>query len=348
MGVRLKAISAGTMGGARIGGAAGGFEGFTHTWKGLDCLKVEDELDQDFADPSFILRNINLALSTCGETPKVSDAYLRRKEVQRLICSQCLFVAGFIPLFLDKMTEQDRNIPNGALGSPLVGIIGAGGQLGSAITQTLLDFGWKPSRLAVAGRGREKLRKFEDLGVVVFDDVKQLAASVRLVILAVGPQHARQLGSDLGESGMGSRLVLTTLAGISATSLRRVLGAKYLLQTRVDVACLRVTEETWKAVHTRAGRHLFPVAGLEDLVFGTIQAFCEGETRRCLQREAKQRDFRPNRGLWRSGEGQTQKRVSTLKTREGGVEIARKRQIREDQQASTLTQKQEEIVLARN
>lgn len=46
MGVRLKAISAGTMGGARIGGAAGGFEGFTHTWKGLDCLKVEDELDQ--------------------------------------------------------------------------------------------------------------------------------------------------------------------------------------------------------------------------------------------------------------------------------------------------------------
>ena len=47
---------------------------------------------------------------------------------------------------------------------------------------------------------------------------------------------------------MGSRLVLTTLAGISATSLRRVLGAKYLLQTRVDVACLRVTEETVSVV----------------------------------------------------------------------------------------------------
>ncbi|CAN0483384.1 unnamed protein product, partial [Laminaria digitata] len=35
------------------------------------------------------------------------------------------------------------------------------------------------------------------LGVSVFDDVAQLVGKVRLVILAVGPQHARQLGSDL-------------------------------------------------------------------------------------------------------------------------------------------------------
>lgn len=30
----------------RVGGQAGGFEGFTHTWKDVDDLKVEDELTQ--------------------------------------------------------------------------------------------------------------------------------------------------------------------------------------------------------------------------------------------------------------------------------------------------------------
>lgn len=37
---------------------------------------------------------------------------------------------------------------------------------------------------------------------------------------------------------MSSRLVLSTLAGISEGSLRRVLGAKHLLQARVDMAQL--------------------------------------------------------------------------------------------------------------
>lgn len=41
---------------------------------------------------------------------------------------------------------------------------------------------------------------------------------------------------------MGSRLVLTTLAGISGTSLMRVLGARYLLQTRVGMDFLEVPE----------------------------------------------------------------------------------------------------------
>ena len=43
--------------------------------------------------------------------------------------------------------------------------------------------------------------------------------------------------------GMGSRLVLTTLAGISGTSLMRVLGARYLLQTRVGMDSLQVIEK---------------------------------------------------------------------------------------------------------
>lgn len=46
MGVRLKASAGGSMEEMRIGGPAGGYEGFTHTWKGLDWLKVEDELEQ--------------------------------------------------------------------------------------------------------------------------------------------------------------------------------------------------------------------------------------------------------------------------------------------------------------
>ncbi|CAN0562470.1 unnamed protein product, partial [Laminaria digitata] len=44
----------------------------------------------------------------------------------------------------------------------------------SAITQTLLDFGWKPSRLAVAGRGRGKLRKFEVSPFWLFSAISRL------------------------------------------------------------------------------------------------------------------------------------------------------------------------------
>lgn len=41
---------------------------------------------------------------------------------------------------------------------------------------------------------------------------------------------------------MASRLVVSTLAGISESSLRRVLGAHHLLQARVDMARLDGTE----------------------------------------------------------------------------------------------------------
>lgn len=46
MGARLKPGSSGGMEEVRIGGPAGSYEGFTHTWKSLDGLKVEDELEQ--------------------------------------------------------------------------------------------------------------------------------------------------------------------------------------------------------------------------------------------------------------------------------------------------------------
>ncbi|CAM9634650.1 unnamed protein product, partial [Ectocarpus fasciculatus] len=197
---------------------------------------------QDLTDPNFVLRNVDLAFSCCGQTPAVEEGYLRRKEVQRLICSQCLFVAGFLPPMFKHMTDIDKKSKRMAVGGPLIGVIGAGGQLGSAIVQTFLDYGWKPFRLAVSGRGQKKLRKFEALGVGVFEDVSLLVRAVRLVIVAVGPQHARQVGATLGDPGMASTLVMSTLAGISEGSLRRVLGTENLIQARVDIARLHLTE----------------------------------------------------------------------------------------------------------
>ncbi|CBJ26913.1 hypothetical protein Esi_0050_0026 [Ectocarpus siliculosus] len=217
-------------------------DGFTRTWRCMDRLNVEDELVQDLTDPNFVLRNVDLAFSCCGQTPAVEEGYLRRKEVQRLICSQCLFVAGFLPPMFKQMAGIDKKSKRMAVGGPLIGIVGAGGQLGSAIVQTFLDYGWKPFRLAVSGRGQKKLRKFEALGVGVFEDVSLLVRAVRLVIVAVGPQHARQVGSTLGENGTASALVMSTLAGISEGSLKRVLGTENLIQARVDIARLDVME----------------------------------------------------------------------------------------------------------
>ncbi|CAM9350823.1 unnamed protein product [Ectocarpus sp. 4 AP-2014] len=217
-------------------------DGFTRTWRCMERLNVEDELVQDVTDPNFVLRNVDLAFSCCGQAPAVEEGYLRRKEVQRLICSQCMFVAGFLLPMFKQMTGIDKKSKRMAVGGPLIGIIGAGGQLGSAIVQTFLDYGWKPFRLAVSGRGQKKLRKFEALGVGVFEDVSLLVRAVRLVIVAVGPQHARQVGSTLGDNGTASALVMSTLAGISEGSLKRVLGTENLIQARVDIARLDVME----------------------------------------------------------------------------------------------------------
>lgn len=49
---------------------------------------------------------------------------------QRLICSQCMFVAGFLLPMFKQMTGFDKKSKRMAVGGPLIGIIGAGGQLG--------------------------------------------------------------------------------------------------------------------------------------------------------------------------------------------------------------------------
>lgn len=46
-----------------------------------------------------------------------------------------------------------------------------------------------------------------------------------------------------GDAGTGSCLALSTLAGISEASLRRVLGAQHLLKARLDMAQLEITEK---------------------------------------------------------------------------------------------------------
>ncbi|CAM9120736.1 unnamed protein product, partial [Hapterophycus canaliculatus] len=168
--------------------------------------------------------------------------YIRLLPTQRLVCSQSLFVAGLLPFLFERMANVDKKVKTMALNGPLIGIIGAGGQLGSALTQTFLENGWDPFRLAVCGRGDKKLKAFEAQGVGVFDDVAVLVQAVKLVVVAVGPQHARQVGSMLGGAGMASRLVLSTLAGISEASLTRVLGTHHLLQTRVDMAGLEMAQ----------------------------------------------------------------------------------------------------------
>ncbi|CAM9847826.1 unnamed protein product [Ascophyllum nodosum] len=222
-------------------------------------------------------------------------------DKKRVLCSQCLFVASFIRLMLEKtMVNAEHKEKKLAAKSPLVGIIGAGGQLGSAITQTFLDYKWEPFRLAITGRRREKLLKFERLGVKVYENVASLVQAVKLVIISVGVQHVRHLGVAFREITTGSRLILSTISGISEESLMTVLGSKHLLVTRVDVSQLKLYETlnlvsgmrrtsavngfvesqgdaavvTWHEVHARAARQLIPDARASARILDTIQAFC--------------------------------------------------------------------------
>lgn len=56
---------------------------------------------QDLADPSFILRNIDLGRSCCyrGDS-RVAQGYLQRKEfqVERGVCSSVVRLVGFVPV----------------------------------------------------------------------------------------------------------------------------------------------------------------------------------------------------------------------------------------------------------
>lgn len=57
-------------------------------------------------------------------------ARARTTLTKRIVCSQCLFLAGFIPRIFEHLTDVDKNTKSMALNGPLIGIVGAAGQLG--------------------------------------------------------------------------------------------------------------------------------------------------------------------------------------------------------------------------
>eukprot|EP00903_Cladosiphon_okamuranus_P017325 g15962.t1 len=176
---------------------------------------------------------------------------------------------------------------------------------------------WGAVKLLKLGpnEGVEATTKKSAEGVGVFEDISLLVRAVRLIIFVVGPQHARQVGSTMGDAGTASCLALSTLAGISEASLRRVLGAQHLLQARVDMAHLEIAEkvglldnssrvretaqsrpvngdsddgttsengscdsfEAYQAIHKRAACHLFADESTVGRLLGTLESFFAGQ-----------------------------------------------------------------------
>lgn len=66
-----------------------------------------------------------------NSVPSPPPPSFRRPHVlQRLVCSQSLFVAGMIPGLVRATKGLDRAQKKALLSAPLIGIVGAGGQLG--------------------------------------------------------------------------------------------------------------------------------------------------------------------------------------------------------------------------
>ncbi|MFV0301251.1 MAG: pyrroline-5-carboxylate reductase family protein [Paracoccus sp. (in: a-proteobacteria)] len=102
-----------------------------------------------------------------------------------------------------------------------IGIIGGSGMLGRAIARALLlRGGWPQSRLWIANRSGSR-EGFEDFpGVTVTADNQALADACDLVVLSVPPALAGDLGIHAPE-----RLVLSVMAGVSATRIAGLTGA---------------------------------------------------------------------------------------------------------------------------
>lgn len=105
-----------------------------------------------------------------------------------------------------------------------LGVIG-GGMMGSAIIQGVLHNGLlQPERIGVVEINPERAETLRStLGVRLFGSLKELAEENRVLLIAVKPQTMEKVCSELAPVIGPAHLVLSIVAGVTVTSLERLL-----------------------------------------------------------------------------------------------------------------------------
>ncbi len=107
----------------------------------------------------------------------------------------------------------------------VIGFIGAGNMAASLIGGLLAD-GWPADKILACDIDREKLEKLAShRGIIVCQDNADLVRQCDIVVLAVKPQHIKEVAREIAPVVQGKRpLVVSIAAGIREGSLARWLG----------------------------------------------------------------------------------------------------------------------------
>ncbi|GMI29579.1 hypothetical protein TeGR_g3435 [Tetraparma gracilis] len=148
-----------------------------------------DHSEPDLTSPAFITRNLPSILAL---PPQMTLCSQSRGDASVVIRTQVLFLCGACLTAL-------RNAPAlAARPSPaadLVGLIGCG-LIGSSVADALLAAGFPPASIMIASRDPQKTRLYKARGCNVTTD-REVAATAKVVVVAVAPQHLRGLGNQL-------------------------------------------------------------------------------------------------------------------------------------------------------
>jgi hypothetical protein len=187
-------------------------------------------------------------------------------RVHQVLVEQAVFLSGaavsqFLAASSDAAPAAQRKLLDVL---PLVGIIGAGGMLGKRIVMRLLEQGWPPFRVGVAGRQLQKLTYAHRAGAVVYEDVRMLCRACRVVIVCV-----TELGSlaPAVRGALHDRLVISTVR-VPASKTSTLLQAPHVLQPCLQRSQLS-TLESWE--------HLVPDRAAALHIFSTVSSWMESD-----------------------------------------------------------------------
>lgn len=142
---------------------------------------------------------------------------------------------GELKLLEERIKELEATLAKGSK-SLKVGIIGCG-MLGTTLLRALLDSGsFDPDKICVSTRRPEALLHFSAAGVrCVYDNV-ECAERSDLLLLACLPAQFAAVAKDLRGKMRPQVLVISTVFGINAEKIKRMLGVACVLQPVFDAA----------------------------------------------------------------------------------------------------------------
>jgi len=119
----------------------------------------------------------------------------------------------------------------------MIGAIGIG-NIGSIIIDRLLESGkFAPEEIIIFDRSAEKTLRFKPHGVIIASSGAEVCERSSFVFLAVKPQDAGDLFSQISKVDFSEKVIISTMTGIPMERISRNLGANKIVRIMPNVPC---------------------------------------------------------------------------------------------------------------